>query len=489
MFDNKENEYALFTTKEKKKLVKEKQKELGVLQRTIFEKNIPTVVILEGWSASGKGRILGKIISQLEPRHYQVHSSKVKSIDELRRPLFWRFFIKLPLYGKMVLFDRGWYNDVFEQLIDGASQEQWADKINRLEAQLVDDGTIVMKFFLHISKKEQAKRLKELDEDQDMSWRIVEKDWNNHKQYDQRKKLAEDFFSKTNTSYAPWHIVFNEDKYDGVLEVLDTMIKTFQDVLENGLPITTRSNLLVNHLNTPYLQDVSLRPYLTEEQYKQELKKEQDRLTKIQNLLYRNKIPVVLAFEGWDAAGKGGAIRRLSWALDPRGFDVIPVASPTKEELMHHYLWRFYKEIPKVGHIAIFDRTWYGRVMVEKLEDLTDKKRCEQAYNEINEFEDMLHSWGAVVLKFWIQIDKEEQYTRFMTRVNTPEKNYKITDEDWRNREKWDVYEEAVNTMIQRTSTHEAPWIIIEGNDKMYARIKVLRTIREKLEEEIKNRM
>lgn len=485
MFGKSHDTYKSLSSKEKKRLLKEKQKELGVLQREVFEKQIPTVLILEGWSASGKGKILGKIISQLEPRHYQVYSAKLESIVTRTRPLIWYFFTKLPVKGKMVLFDRAWYTPVFERVLDKHNEEEWADKINRLEAQLVDDGTIVMKFFLDISKKEQEKRIKELEENEDTSWRIVDKDWENHHQYDKRKKLASKFFEMTNSPWAPWHIIDNEDKYDGVLELLDIMLQTFKQALEVGLPTTLREDIPVPLKETPYLADVDLSPVLSEEEYKEELKKEQEKLAKIQNILYRKKIPVVLAFEGWDAAGKGGAIRRLSWALDPRGFDVIPVAAPTKEELNHHYLWRFYNELPKVGHIAIFDRTWYGRVMVEKLEDLTDKKRIEQAYNEINEFEHVLTSWGTIVLKFWIQIDKEEQHDRFMARVNNPEKQYKITDEDWRNREKWNLYEDAINTMIQKTSTKKAPWVIVEGNDKKYARIKVLKTIREALEKEI----
>ena len=216
------------------------------------------------------------------------------------------------------------------------------------------------------------------------------------------------------------------------------------------------------------------------------MKKERKKLQQLHSRLYREKIPVIIAFEGWDAAGKGGAIRRLSRALDPRGFDVIPIAAPSPEALARHYLWRFWKEIPKDGHMAIFDRTWYGRVMVERVEGLTPAERWRMAYREINEFERSLHDWGAVILKFWLQIDPDTQLKRFTDRQNTPEKRYKITEEDWRNRSKWAEYEDAVNEMLQHTSTEYAPWVIVEGNNKKYARLKVLRTVRKHLEARLK---
>ena len=227
---------------------------------------------------------------------------------------------------------------------------------------------------------------------------------------------------------------------------------------------------------------MDLSPSTTEEAYRAELKRERKKLQKLHSRLYREKVPVVLGFEGWDASGKGGAIRRLSWALDPRGFDVVPIAAPTPEELSRPYLWRFWRQLPKDGHVVLFDRTWYGRVMVERVEGLTPEARWSMAYDEINEFERELSRWGAVVLKFWLQIDQDTQLRRFEDRQSTPEKQYKITEEDWRNRKKWPQYELAVDEMLQKTSTEYAPWILVEGNDKKYARLKVLRTVRKALE-------
>ena len=222
------------------------------------------------------------------------------------------------------------------------------------------------------------------------------------------------------------------------------------------------------------------------EEYEKRLKKLQKKIEKLHGEVYRRRIPVVIGFEGWDAGGKGGAIKRLTEKMDPRGYVVNPTAAPTEVEKAHHYLWRFWKAMPKDGHIAIFDRTWYGRVMVERIEGFSTAGEWQRAYQEINDMEKDLYDAGAVVLKFWMQIDKDEQERRFKERQQNPEKQWKITEEDWRNREKWDLYEAAVNEMLLRTSTEYAPWIVVEGNDKYYARIKVLQTVAEAIEKRLK---
>ena len=233
----------------------------------------------------------------------------------------------------------------------------------------------------------------------------------------------------------------------------------------------------------PKLSEISLaEKTMEEEEYKTELKRLQSHLGELHNRLYRKRIPVIIAYEGWNAAGKGGNIRRITEALDPRGFEVHPIASPEPHEKARHYLWRFFTRLPRTGHIAVYDRTWYGRVMVERLEGFCSENDWKRAYNEINEFEKELSDWGAVIIKFWVHIDKETQLERFTLRQNTPEKQWKITDEDWRNREKWDAYESAVDEMIQKTSTVYAPWHILESVDKKYARIQALKIVIEELE-------
>ena len=224
---------------------------------------------------------------------------------------------------------------------------------------------------------------------------------------------------------------------------------------------------------------------MTEEAYKAELKVLQSRLGELHNRLYRKKVPVVIAYEGWDAAGKGGNIKRLTAALDPRGYEVVPIASPTPTEKAHNHLWRFWQHFPEDGHITVFDRTWYGRVMVERLEGFCTEEEWKRAYQEINELEYELQKWGAILIKFWLHIDSDEQLRRFKERQETPEKQWKITDEDWRNREKWDQYETAVNDMIRLTSTEYAPWTIVESQDKKFGRIKAIQTLNDAIEARI----
>ena len=225
------------------------------------------------------------------------------------------------------------------------------------------------------------------------------------------------------------------------------------------------------------LSDVDLSRSMERKEYDERLPALQVRLRELHLKCFEKRIPAVFLFEGWDAAGKGGAIKRLTQILDPRGYEVIPIAAPVGEERQHHYLWRFYRHLPKAGHFTVFDRSWYGRVLVERVEALCDASAWKRAYREINEFERQLTTFGMVICKFWLQISKDEQLRRFNARKTDPYRNYKLTDEDWRNRNKWDSYERAVNDALERTSTTYAPWTIVESNDKLFGRIKVLQTV------------
>ena len=279
-----------------------------------------------------------------------------------------------------------------------------------------------------------------------------------------------------------WHVLDGHRRKVAIRDAMKLLVRKIDKALEKDRYVGEPFEEKFPVLKMPKLSEVDLSPAISDEEYKTELKRLQKRLSELHNIIYRKKIPVILCYEGWDAAGKGGNIRRVAYPLDPRGFDVHPIASPLPHELNRQYLWRFWTRLPRTGHIAIFDRTWYGRVMVERLEGFCSEKDWKRAYNEINEFERQLTDWGAVLLKFWIHIDPETQLARFTERQNTPEKQWKITEEDWRNREKWPQYEEAVDEMLQKTSTENAPWFIIESNDKHYARIKALRIIVDALE-------
>ena len=302
-----------------------------------------------------------------------------------------------------------------------------------------------------------------------------------HKEYKKFLKAYDDFMEDTNDTIH-WHILDGKRKKAAVRDAMKLLVNKIDKALEHGRYVGEPFDEKFPLIKMPKLAEVDLSPTISDEDYKKELKRLQKRLSELHNIIYWKKIPVILCYEGWDAAGKGGNIRRVAYPLDPRGFDVHPIASPEPHELNRQYLWRFWTRLPRTGHICIFDRTWYGRVMVERLEGFCSEKDWKRAYNEINEFERQLTDWGAVLLKFWIHIDSDTQLARFTDRQNTPEKQWKITDEDWRNREKWPQYEEAVNEMLKKTSTENAPWYIIESNDKKYARIKALKIVVKALE-------
>ena len=353
------------------------------------------------------------------------------------------------------------------------------------ERQLKDNGYLVVKLFLHIPKEEQKQRLEKLEEKKDTRWRVTEKDMLQVKKREKYEKIYDRILEATNTGYVPWNVVDAVDKRQALLQVLHLLTNQINQAIENYKVLPEILHKDYPLLKMPKLSQVPLNQEMTKEEYEARLKELQKKLKKLHNKIYRKRIPIIIAYEGWDAAGKGGNIKRLTSALDPRGFEVHPIASPEPHEKARHYLWRFYHRLPKDGHIAIFDRTWYGRVMVERLEGFCSENDWKRAYNEINEFERELSDWGAIVIKFWVHIDKDTQLARFTERQNTPEKQWKITEEDWRNREKWDAYEEAVDEMIAKTSTENAPWFIIQSNNKYYARLQAISTVIDEIEKRV----
>ena len=411
--------------------------------------------------------------------------------EEKRKPFLCRYFTKIPEAGKFMFLDSGWMDEVTRNRVHGEmdqkTYEQRIDSIRRFERQLTDNGYLVMKFFCHISEKEQKKRIEDLVEEIDTRWRVSENDKWQNKHYEKCLEVFDRYMEDTNNPSAPWYVIDAKSKKWAELQALEILTQGIEIALQNqSLAVPLLQNVFPLE-KVPKLSEIPLEnKSLSDEEYKEELARLQNHLKELHNRLYRKKVPVVIVYEGWDAAGKGGNIKRITEALDPRGFEVQPIASPEPHEKARHYLWRFWMRLPKTGHIAIFDRSWYGRVMVERLEGFCSENDWKRAYNEMNEFEKELHDWGAVIIKFWVQIDKDTQLARFTDRQNTPEKQWKITDEDWRNREKWDEYEVAVNEMIQKTSTTFAPWHILESVDKKYARIKALKIVIEELEKVLK---
>ena len=478
-----------------RRVMDEAEEKLGLLQRECKDAGIPVILVFEGMGAAGKGVQINRLIQALDPRGFDVYACDRPTEDEQMRPFLWRYWTKTPAKGRIAVFDRSWYRSVQVDRFDGLTRE---DKLGdayqdilSFEKQLCDDGTVIMKFFLYIDKDEQKKRFKKLEGSKETSWRVTEEDWNRNKDFDRYLKMNEEMLEKTDTDYAPWVIIEAVDKDYAALKIVSTVMDRLEYELEHRRPEDEKTaqrqeSKTRERFKNGVLSGIDLSKSLTEEEYKTRLKKLQKRLAELHSELYRLRIPVVIGFEGWDAGGKGGAIKRLTSNLDPRGYRVNPTAAPNDIEKVHHYLWRFWNSVPKAGHIAIFDRTWYGRVMVERIEGFCSEAEWRRAYQEINEMESHMANAGAVVLKFWLHIDKDEQERRFRERQANPAKQWKITDEDWRNREKWDQYEEAVNEMLIRTSTTYAPWIVVEGNDKRYARAKVLQTVVDALEKKVK---
>lgn len=481
--------------KEYKAMMEQLQPNLSFLQRECKRLGIPVMIVFEGLSASGKGTLINQLIEPLDPRGFKVYSTAVETEDEKRHPFLWRFWTKTPENGRIVIFDRSWYRRV---LVDRFSKEtsprqlgQAFGEIRSFEKQLTDSGMLIIKLFICISKKEQSKRMEQLQKSKKTAWRVGKADKQRNEQYEKYLAMNEEMLEKTDSEHSPWHIIEGTDRKYAAAKVMSIVAEQMETAIreKEKTKKSTKKAVKTEPLKTSVLAGVNLDKSLTKEEYKEKRNKLQKRLSELHNEIYKYKIPVVLAFEGWDAGGKGGAIKRLTQALDPRGYVVNPVASPNDIEKAHHYLWRFWNNFPKSGHIAIFDRSWYGRVMVERIEGFCTTEEWQRAYKEMNQMEEQLYHSGAVILKFWMHIDEEEQLRRFTERQETPEKQWKITDEDWRNREKWDLYEEAVDEMLIRTSTTYAPWIIVEANSKYYARIKVLETVVHALEKAVQQEM
>lgn len=485
--------------KECKALMEQLEPQLSLLQRRLKEYKVPVVILFEGFGASGKGTMINELIQPMDPRGFKVFSIQKATEEEEMRPYLWRFWTRLPENGRIHLFDRSWYTKIVEARAEKRKSREKSESayndILDFEQELARDGMLIIKFFLHISPKEQKKRFQVLEDNKETRWRVTETDWRHNKAYNEWLQAFEEIIQKTDTSYGSWTIVEATDREYAKVKIISAVVKMFADRLareesrekEKGTPLV---EVIEKNgraaFGSSVLDAVDLSKSLSKSVYKKELADLQKRMALLHSELYKRRIPFVVGFEGWDAGGKGGAIHRLTKTMDPRGYEVVPTSAPNDIEKAHHYLWRFWNHMPKAGHVAIFDRTWYGRVMVERIEGFCSRDEWQRAYNEINRMEAQLADAGAIVLKFWLHIDKDEQKKRFEERMEDPNKQWKITDEDWRNREKWDEYVKAVDEMILRTSTTYAPWIIVEGNDKLYARIKVLQTVVEAIEKRLK---
>ncbi len=455
-----------------------------LLQKAEF----PVVILISGVDGAGKGETVNVLNEWMDPRHIQTHAVGDPTDEEREQPGMWRYWRLLPPKGKIGIFFRSWYSGPIGAALHGEAKnselDQQMERITRFEKMLADEGALILKFWLHLSKAGQRKRLKSLEKDSATRWRVTERDWRNFKIYDRFRGVAEHALRQTSTAEAPWTIIEGTDPRYRYLAVGRAVLQAVRARLDAAAPCKATATVppVIPHLDAiSVLNRLDLSQKIPKKTYEKELEKYQGEL----NLLTRHKnfarMSVAVVFEGFDAAGKGSAIRRITGALDARFYRVIPTAAPTEDERAQPYLWRFWRQIPRRGHLAVFDRSWYGRVLVERVEGFCSRADWMRAYGEINDFEEQLVRNRTLILKFWLHISKEEQLRRFKEREQVSFKRYKITPEDWRNREKWDEYESAVCDMIDRTGTEIAPWTLVESDDKLFARIKVLKTLCERI--------
>jgi AMP-polyphosphate phosphotransferase len=455
----------------------------------------PVLILIAGVEGAGKGETVQLLNEWMDPRHIQTSAFGPPSDEESERPPAWRFWRALPPRGRIGIFFGAWHTlPIVRRVQDEIDDGEFAaaiGEIQRLEKALCDEGVLLVKYWFHLSKEQQKKRLKALESDPKTRWRVTELEWRYFKRYDRFVEVCDPFLHQTSTAQAPWIVVPGADPHHRALTVGRHLLAT----LRARLDARPSAALLVQAPALPppgdglnVLSALKLDQPMGKAAYGRDLEKWQGRL----NLASRDpgfrRLSVVVVFEGNDGAGKGSAIRRVTGALDARTFTTIPIAAPTEEERAQPYLWRFWRQLPRRGRFALFDRSWYGRVLVERVEGFCTEADWTRAYGEINDFEQALVRHDVVLVKFWLAISKDEQYRRFKQREQVEFKRFKITNEDWRNREKWEAYEAAVCDMVDRTSTDAAPWTLVEADNKYHARVKVLRTLCEAVEHALEHK-
>ena len=533
---------------------------LALLQQHAIKANMGTVILFEGWGASGKGSRISDLVVDLDSRAYSVHTMEEPVGYEGRLPFMARYWMRLGKRGTMTIFDQAYYDELSRAWVedvrlqgdpsqDSAARVQMAARADQrvrehirsaraFERQLTDDGFIIVKFFLHITRKMQSRRLMELMGDEASAWKVDQSDIRQIQHYDEYVQVYERWLT-SDSAKDQWCLVPAEFRRNSNIQIMEELARRMEqglrargidpdqpigqgDALETPAgsatavaPAATQeptevlsepeilarevkkakrrmgdASKLTSRFELETVPDLARsrrKPHEmdSDDEYHHELKREQENLARLSLEMYRHRVPLIVAYEGWDAAGKGGNIKRLTAAMDARGYRVNPIGPASRDELARPFLWRFWNRLPRSGHTAIFDRTWYGRVLVERIEGFATKDEWRRAYDEINEFEDDLRIWGAVLVKFWIDVSPAEQLARFESRQADPARRWKITPDDWRNRAKNDLYYECVDDMVRLTSTPYAPWHIIQSDDKRYARVKALKIVNKALSERL----
>lgn len=497
--------------------------ELLEAQNRLRTAKFPVVVLFAGVDGAGKSEVVNLLNEWMDPRWLinRAYPRPTGDTHDTERPVFRRYWHDLPPKGQIGLFLSAWYSQVLlgtvAQRVTAEQFPRHIERIRRFERTIADDNALILKFWLHLDKRHQRRQLKRLEADPTTAWRVTHADWAHLAMYDRFVQAGDQIIDATDTKLAPWRVIDGADPRYRSITIAQHIFDAIQDRLKQADVAQTKSSGSESSQNTPtktksaknksaknkpsqtesskaesdqsefrrsrvnWLANVDLKQKLAKSDYRKRLAQSQGELNRLCRQAKQQNVSSLLAFEGWDAAGKGGSIRRILQALDPRNYRVIPTAAPTEDEHSRHYLWRFWRHLPKAGNITIFDRSWYGRVLVERIEGFARPDEWQRAYSEINEFEQELVESGILVCKYWLHISPDEQLRRFEERKVTPHKRWKLTDEDWRNRERWSEYEAAVNDMIDRTNTPLAPWTIVPANDKYTARIHVLDTVCDQL--------
>jgi len=467
-------------------------------QRALQQAGVPVILLLAGADGAGKGETVKRLLEWLDARGLDTHAFGPPTDEERERPSWWRYWMRLPPRGRAGIFFGSWYSG---PLVDRAFGRLSRARLDRrlsdiafFEQMLAADGALIVKLWIHLSKKELKRRLRRLTKDPATRWKVTHADWKGLGRYDRFIEASEHVIRRTDTALAPWVIVEATDDRYRDLTAGRVLLERFCSRLAASSPAAAKPPAAARAAGAPaparggrpeltILDRVDLAHVLTPRAATQRLQAAQGRLGRLVRRAFEEGRSTVVVFEGWDAAGKGGTIRRLTEAMDPRTYRVISVAAPTDEEKAHHYLWRFWRQVPRAGFVTVYDRSWYGRVLVERVEGFAREDEWSRAYLEINDFEHQLVAHGIVLAKFWVHIDAAEQLRRFKERESVAWKRHKIGPEDWRNREKWPAYEAAVADMIARTSTSQAPWTLVGANDKRTARVQVVEALCRRLQE------
>jgi polyphosphate:AMP phosphotransferase len=449
----------------------------------------PVLVIVSGVEGAGRHETANQLTEWMDPRHIRVVGFGPPLPEEAARPPAWRYWNALPARGAIGVFMSAWYYEPLALRAAGDLHahafDDYLQKLRQHETMLAAEGVVLVKFWMHLSKDAMKKRLREIEHDRDERWRLTGDEKRNLREYPRRREDWEHMLRTTSTGPAPWYVIEGADRHYREISVATVLLAAMREATApkrdraTAQPAPPAPAVLGN---VDILQHLDLRQRIPKKRYDDEISEYQSRLARLTRHKRFADHSLVLAFEGVDAAGKGGAIRRVTGALDARQYVTVPISAPNDEERAHPYLWRFWRMVPRRGGITVFDRTWYGRVLVERVEGLCSRDEWMRAYDEINQFEEELAAAAVVVCKFWLQISQEEQLKRFRAREKTPFKRFKITPDDWRNRKRWRDYQQAAADMIERTSTDLVPWTLVEAEDKRFARVKVLRTICERLD-------